>query len=196
MITVHCDICSNEVSKKPSNIREHNFCSRRCYQEWRKTRVGSLNPNWKGGLITKQCTWCGAEFTVYPSTKDRMHCSLTCANREMAHAQIGVPNKKKGHVGIFNALYRKGYMERGELNKNYKGEDSLTKRNLLIRVSKGFQEWRERVFKRDNYTCQMCNKRGGDLHAHHIKPFAKYPELRFDVNNGQTLCVTCHRTTF
>lgn len=48
------------------------------------------------------------------------------------------------------------------------------------------------LFKRDNYTCQHCNKKGGELNAHHIKTFAKFPELRFDVNNGLTLCKNYH----
>ena len=55
-------------------------------------------------------------------------------------------------------------------------------------------DWRNQVFIRDNYTCRRCGKIGGELHAHHIKSWALFPELRFDVENGKTLCkYPCHR---
>lgn len=56
-----------------------------------------------------------------------------------------------------------------------------------------YKSWRKKVFERDNYTCQHCQQVGGELNAHHIKPFAKFKELRYEVSNGLTLCVECHR---
>ena len=53
------------------------------------------------------------------------------------------------------------------------------------------------VFIRDNFTCQFCgirgNQTGGYLEAHHIKGWTKYPNLRFNVNNGIALCKECHK---
>ena len=60
-------------------------------------------------------------------------------------------------------------------------------------ISFEYNEWRKAVFKRDDYTCQRCGKRGGRLQAHHIKAWAKYPDLRYDVANGITYCVECHK---
>jgi hypothetical protein len=54
-------------------------------------------------------------------------------------------------------------------------------------------EWRSMIYQKDNYTCQSCFKRGVRLHAHHIKGWADYPDLRYDIENGITLCVICHR---
>src|SRR3990172_5173629 len=71
----------------------------------------------------------------------------------------------------------------------------ITPINTLIRNSIKYSNWRKAVFERDDYTCQMCGKSGIKLHADHIKSFAFHKELRFDISNGRTLCVECHKTT-
>jgi 5-methylcytosine-specific restriction endonuclease McrA len=68
--------------------------------------------------------------------------------------------------------------------------------NLLFRASREYKQWRILVFKRDGYRCVICgDNKGGNLQADHIKDFALYPDLRLDVDNGRTLCKTCHRKT-
>ena len=64
------------------------------------------------------------------------------------------------------------------------------------RVSLKDKKWRKAIFERDNYTCQMCgDNKGGNLNAHHIKSYTLYPELRYDLDNGITLCEKCHKET-
>jgi len=58
-----------------------------------------------------------------------------------------------------------------------------------------YQRWRRAVLERDSNTCQHCVIQEEHLHTHHIFRFTDYPELRYDVNNGLTLCGNCHRKT-
>jgi len=56
-----------------------------------------------------------------------------------------------------------------------------------------YNEWRKAIFEYDNYICWICEERGGDLNAHHLKEFSKFPKLRYVVVNGITLCEKCHQ---
>lgn len=71
----------------------------------------------------------------------------------------------------------------------------VTTENEKQRKSYQYKLWRTYVFERDDYTCQSCGCRGGKLCADHIKPFSLFPDLRTDVDNGRTLCHTCHYKT-
>lgn len=101
---------------------------------------------------------------------------------------------RKAHIGKkipVEIRFKMG--SKGSKNPGY--IDGRTSINKRIRHSIEYKLWREAVFIRDNYTCRFCGKRGSNLNADHIKPFAYYPELRFALDNGRTLCVACHRKT-
>lgn len=78
------------------------------------------------------------------------------------------------------------------LKKYYDKIGRITPEDKRIRRTIEYKKWRKAVFQRDNYTCLICGEVGGELNAHHIKSFKKYPELRLEVNNGITLCISCH----
>ena len=65
-------------------------------------------------------------------------------------------------------------------------------RNFKEPQKKSFA-WRNQVLIRDNFTCKQCGVRF-DLQAHHIYSYKHEPDLRYDVNNGITLCSLCHKT--
>lgn len=132
---------------------------------------GSNNPNWKGGLIEKKCEQCGKTFKHKIAENGKRFCSQVCFGRFLSPTMIG------------------------EKNRNWKGDLAKEPETERIRKSIQYQLWRHSVFSRDGWTCQECGQWGGKLQAHHIKGFAKHPELRFAIDNGITLCVKCHGKT-
>ena len=81
----------------------------------------------------------------------------------------------------------------GENNPNWKG--GISSKDKLLRMSTEYKNWRKTIFERDSYTCQVCREVGVYLEAHHIKSWASFPDLRFDIENGITLCKECHSLT-
>lgn len=109
-------------------------------------------------------------------------------------------NKGKVFAPPVSLETRKKMSEAHSQEKHYNWKGGLTSINGTIRKSFEYKIWRESVFKRDYYTCVWCGAKNGQgkrivLHADHIKPFCDYPELRFAIDNGRTLCVDCHKTT-
>lgn len=114
--------------------------------------------------------------------KGKKHTKATCEK-----ISISKRGKKPHNYGKPN------YAGRGKNCHLWKG--GITKKSIQIRMSLEYKNWRRAVFERDDFTCQRCKRRGGNLYAHHIKDFATYPELRFDISNGITLCLLCHKKT-
>lgn len=108
--------------------------------------------------------------------------------------KIGEAHKKLWASGYVRPLKdRKKHSEamKGKNNPNWQG--GKVKENRRDRLSFEYKEWRKAVFERDNYTCQICGQVGGQLNADHIKPWSKFPKLRFKISNGRTLCEGCHK---
>lgn len=81
----------------------------------------------------------------------------------------------------------------GEKSNRWDGGKTQDRRLAMSRDE--YKQWRLSVFTRDNYTCTMCLVHGGKLQADHIKEWCNYPELRYELSNGRTLCEPCHKTT-
>lgn len=84
---------------------------------------------------------------------------------------------------------------KGKLNPNYNPnitDEERNSRRLLFKEAE-YKNWRNEVYKRDNYTCQKCGIKGGKLNAHHMDGWNRRKDLRYKVDNGITLCGTHHR---
>jgi hypothetical protein len=130
-----------------------------------------------------RCLICNKSFWRKPyaiANGDIKFCSRKCYFKH----QKGKPKPIRN---------RRSY--RGSANPNWKG--GIAGGNRAVRRSNEFVAWRSSVFERDNWTCQKCRRRSKKnrylrIEAHHVKPFATFPELRFVIDNGLTLCKRCH----
>ena len=82
----------------------------------------------------------------------------------------------EGYIHITDAPHRALFIQHNEQEE---------------RQSPQARAWVKAVYERDGYKCRECGV-GGRLNAHHVKAWAEYPESRFDLSNGVTLCVDCH----
>lgn len=121
-------------------------------------------------------------------------------------AKKGIRVSKNTEFKKGNVPYNKGKHHSEETKQKIRqaiGQKKgfITPVHKIVRSSTEYKLWRTAVFERDKYRCIWCgikSKKGTKkvvLNADHIKPFAAYPELRFAIDNGRTLCVHCHRMT-
>ena len=169
-----CNECGLKLSKIQIK-RGNNYCSRKCYHN---STIGKESPNRgkKGIFKANSGSFKKGHIPINKgiSKKEYIKC-LYCGDsflrksktQQFCSKSCGLKNRKKGQI-------------------------LKSPRNRLIRGSNEYKEWRLMVFGRDDFTCQDCGKRGCYLEAHHIKGFAKYPKLRFNVKNGITYCRKCH----
>lgn len=137
------------------------------------------------------CLNCKNNFTPHKTSIAKKFCSRSCANK----SRIGQPGWMAGLKGVRSGkdhpMWGKTRKDMiGDKNPNWKEGNSLKNKNA--RLGNELRHWRLEVFSRDNYTCQICNIKGKEMHADHINSWASYPELRYEISNGRSLCVPCH----
>jgi len=172
-----CVECGKEFKDYHRKWADRKFCSIECGYK-NKERRTSVN-----------CKHCGVEFEVFIYNLNRgrgRFCSMSCAKLFVADE---VSERFKGKP---KSLEHRRKLS--ESNKETKAPLRKQDRNVLRDIRKSFEmnEWRRLVFKRDDYTCQLCGVRGGDLNAHHILSFVNFPKYRLEIDNGITYCEECH----
>ena len=200
---------------------DSKLCGRKCLGK----HIGIV----QNKKVTKECIECSKEFIVHKYREsEAMFCDHHCYANWMKGKAGEQSNAWQGGFGKcincsseLSSRNPKTNLCRVCNNKinfsgknNYFWKGGITPIAQKIRHSIKYKKWRDCIFKRDNWTCQLCNKKGGILHADHIKQFsvilenlilengrknlyAKAMNYKFfwDTNNGRTLCFHCHKET-
>jgi hypothetical protein len=137
------------------------------------------------------CECCGEEFLVCAGRVSRF-CSKRC-NAKITSVGHRLPDRVRKklsriHMGEKNSMYGRCGPLSATWNPEKTDEERLVGRNYT-----DYYYWRRQTYERDNYTCQICNKRGCRLNAHHIESYNSNKELRTELSNSISLCNDCHK---
>jgi len=127
--------------------------------------TGKDHHKWMDEPRVKTCQYCGKEYGPKPTGFGSFRKSKFCSR------ECGWKGQK--------------YLK-GQEHPNWK-EDSLPKRRDFRH-----DKWAREVISRDMATCQECHITGIEMHAHHINDYKNNEALRWNIDNGVTLCHKCH----
>lgn len=182
-------------------IKTENYCNK-C-KAWKNKIDFCVDKSRQTGLH-KNCNTC-RRVKIKKSTKGipskKRGIKITgqsLENMRIGFKKAGLKRKGKkkvyseiGYQNLLKAIRKPRPSVRGQNHYNWKNGSNERLKN--DRRKKEYSVWRTAVFERDKFTCQHCgDKKGGNLEAHHIKPFAQFIEERFVLENGITLCIKCH----
>jgi len=211
-LTKICDICKKQNNVSLIKINEgrltdgHDYC-KKCAaqiktgsklklkiefvkQKFNEVGLEPLFIEYKNSNETLEyrCKKCGNNGKIsYINLKIGKGCSGDCKKEKIKKTSLnryGVDNYTK------TLEYKQNFSGKKSPHWNSKltEKDRIKNRNIPENGT-----WRRFVYERDNYTCQVCDKRGYNIVAHHLEGWNWDKENRFNVDNGVTLCVTCHK---
>lgn len=178
---LHTD-CSHEYTVRPDDFLSGGTRCPKCFGNIRKTTEQ---------YESEVKTLFGNTYVVlgeYSNTKTSilmMHNEEKCQHEFMVSPDAFL---RGSHCNKCGTEKRSGKF-------HYKYNPNLTNKERDARDMQNgeIRKWRNKVYKRDNYTCQACHEQGGRLNAHHLYSWDKHEDYRFDVENGITLCQSCHK---
>jgi len=195
METKICLECGNEF-EKPYNCSKKNwvgvkFCCRACKQKSILVR-NKISGSQKGKPREYSIGHIVSEETRNKiGLKNKGHIVTDKTRNKISESllKLGIkrPYRKNEWISKWNKEHN--HLRRGKRRSFY--GDPKNDTELRRRVE--YIEWRSGCKERDNYTCQKTKIIGGELQVHHIFNFSKYPELRFEINNGITLSKESHK---
>lgn len=198
-----CKYCKEDIEQKDlhkSKYAKREYCSVSCAA---KTRVGSKNPFYgkKHNITTKQ--------KISEHTKEQFKMGMPIETK------IKISKKNKGRIPHNHIFTKEQIDKRNKIvklsiskNKHWNWKGGISPIMMRIRKSEHYNKWRQRVYERDGFQCIDCNHdKSGDLNAHHKTHFNNIIENNnikslegayncedlWDINNGETLCIPCHK---
>ena len=187
-----------DLQKKYWSITEN-----RSEQSQRKIQIYIDNPNERDEVARRQREYIARTERYVEKASERMtqfyidNPEAVEKQRENANKQWLTQESRNEHGDLMHQIYVNNPEMNYRNSARGQGQDfdagEWTGYSVNHdRYTREYKQWRSAVFDRDNYICQQCNN-GGRIQAHHIHSWSNYPEQRFDIDNGITLCEECHK---
>lgn len=204
-----CEICNILFHRKPTYPIKQWSLQRTCSGKCRSILLKQMNVGFKKGhpSYSEKGRFIKGQ-TPYNKGKKGLHISpfKGIPNGRIPHNK-GKQTPEETRQKIRNKRALQTNIASGQNHWNWKG--GLSELRKQVQQTYLYKNWRKSIFERDNYICQICSQRGGKLHADHKKSYSriisennittveqakKCLEL-WDINNGRTLCISCHMKT-
>lgn len=196
MYLCQCD-CGNTREVAMNGLRQGNSRSCGCYQK--EIAKHNTFKDLTGKVFGRLTVIKEGAGRVYDNGTQNATwiCQCECGNTHETTTAI-LNSGKSNSCGCIQSMMmveRMSGKNHYNYNPNLTNEQRLKHRYVL--GGKNAEKWRNDVYKRDNYTCQVCGARNGkgkriDHNAHHLDGWNWCEEKRFDLDNGITLCKECH----
>lgn len=200
----HLQFCSKNCSSKfnyKNHLKFREALHKRTFIKTCNTCFDKFESKCGNRIRCPKCCVCKLCGKQMPNASDDF-CGLSCAGKwkyqnshKVRSAMLsGVYSKQRGK-SISKATSGKPRPElRGEKNPNWKGGVDRNARRIEMGRTE-YAQWRKSVFSRDSYKCmnKLCKGGSSNLHAHHILSWKDHPDKRYDIANGVTVCVPCHK---
>jgi len=197
----HSDKTKEKIRQKMIGKR-WKLSHKKKLSEEHKRKIAEKSPFQRGHV-----SWSKGKTGLYKHSEERKKKIGNAHRGKKLSEEIKrkISEAKKGRRCSPKTEFKRGEMPRGKNHPSWKG--GITPLHQRIRHCFKYRQWRSDVFTGDNFTCQVCEKRGGDLMAHHIKEFSLIIEENkvntlekalscselWNINNGLTLCKRCHK---
>lgn len=168
--------CNNtfQTTEYLLSIKKGSFCSKICCD---KAKVGKKHSEEHRNKQSQNSFWKGKKRPPF-SEEWKMKISLSHKGLHAGEKNFffGKPNSGPNNPRWIS--------DRSQLAKKQERNDS------------SYREWRTCVYKRDSYKCRINNEEcSGRIEAHHILRWSEYPEVRYNIDNGISLCKYHHPRT-
>ena len=155
--------------------------------------INDLSSN-AGYTVTRICDDCG-KIDIVKWNKHQFEKCYDCGHKREIHYQHCTEcGKDLRHWNKDVKLCRECWREqnKGETHPSYGKSWHDLRTNKENTHKYKIRKWRTQVKERDNYICQICGHINKNVIAHHLYDRCNFPDKIYDLDNGVTLCKSCH----